>query len=96
MLPFSFSCSSAWGQSGFDLVIQGGRIIDGSGNPWYVADVGIREGRIVAVGYFDASGARQVIDANGLVVAPGFIDVHTHVEGTVEEFQPQTIFFSME
>jgi N-acyl-D-amino-acid deacylase len=69
----------------FDLVIRQGRVIDGSGNPWYVADVGIRDGRIVAVGYFDVTGARHVMDAKGLVVAPGFIDVHTHVEDTLQK-----------
>jgi len=71
---------AASAQSNYDLVIQNGRIVDGSGNPWYVADVGIREGRIVAIGRLDVSGARRVLDAKGLIVAPGFIDVHTHSE----------------
>jgi dihydroorotase/N-acyl-D-amino-acid deacylase len=64
----------------FDLVIRGGRVVDGSGNPWFVADVGIKGDTIVAVRpRLDAAGAR-VVDAQGLVVAPGFIDVHAHVE----------------
>jgi len=70
----------AWAQSGYDVVITNGRIVDGSGNPWYVADVGIRDGRIAAIGRLETAGARRVIDAKGLIVAPGFIDVHTHVE----------------
>ena len=75
--------ASAFAQS-YDVLIQNGRIVDGSGNPWYVADVGIRDGRIVAIGRLDAAGAKRVLDAKGLVVAPGFIDVHTHVEGDIE------------
>ena len=64
----------------FDLVVRGGRVVDGSGNPWYVADVGIREGRIAAVGRLGTHAAAREIDARGLVVAPGFVDVHAHVE----------------
>jgi N-acyl-D-amino-acid deacylase len=64
----------------YDLVLRGGRIVDGSGNPWYLADVGIRDGRVAAIGRLEASAAARVLDARGLVVAPGFIDVHTHVE----------------
>ena len=64
----------------YDLVVRGGRVVDGSGNPWYVADVGIREGRIAAVGRLGPHGAAREIDARGLVVAPGFVDVHAHVE----------------
>lgn len=67
----------------YDLLLRGGRIVDGSGNPWYVADIGVRSGRIAAVGRLDGARAARVIDAGGLVVAPGFIDVHTHVESGI-------------
>ena len=59
----------------YDLVITGGRVVDGTGAPWFVADVGIRDGQIARVGRIDPSLARQVIDAKGLVVAPGFVDM---------------------
>ena len=62
----------------YDLLITGGRIVDGSGNPWYYGDVGIRGDTIVAIGKLDAAQASRKLDAKGLVVAPGFIDVHTH------------------
>jgi N-acyl-D-amino-acid deacylase len=69
----------------YDILIRNGRIVDGTGNPWYVGDVGIRKGRIAAVGRLPGATARRVIDAGGRVVAPGFIDVHAHVEGNVHE-----------
>ena len=65
-------------ESAFDLILRGGRIVDGTGNPWFVGDVGIRGDRIAAVGQLTAAKARREIDARGLVVAPGFIDMHTH------------------
>jgi N-acyl-D-amino-acid deacylase len=68
-------------QQTYDLLIQGGRILDGTGNPWYYADVGISGGRVAAVGDLKGARARRVIDARGLYVAPGFIDVHTHAGG---------------
>jgi N-acyl-D-amino-acid deacylase len=64
----------------YDLVITNARIVDGSGNPWFRADVAIKDGRIARVGRVAASEASQVIDAKGQILAPGFIDVHTHVE----------------
>ncbi|HET6862246.1 MAG TPA: amidohydrolase family protein, partial [Pyrinomonadaceae bacterium] len=63
-----------------DLVVTNARVIDGSGNPWFRADVGVRDGRIVRIGRITPSEARQTIDAKGQILAPGFIDVHTHVE----------------
>ncbi|HKD15961.1 MAG TPA: D-aminoacylase, partial [Candidatus Angelobacter sp.] len=59
----------------FDVIIRNGYIIDGSGNPWYSADIAIQGDRIVAIGRLDNARARRVIDASGLVVAPGFIDM---------------------
>ena len=64
----------------FDVVVLGGRIADGSGSPIRRADVGIKDGRIAATGTFSAAEAREAVDAKGLVVAPGFIDVHTHAD----------------
>jgi N-acyl-D-amino-acid deacylase len=59
----------------YDLIIRNGRIIDGTGSPWYSGDVGLRDGRIAAVGSLVGASARQTIDAAGRVVAPGFIDM---------------------
>ncbi|MEW6130044.1 MAG: D-aminoacylase [Acidobacteriota bacterium] len=67
----------------FDLVIINGRIIDGTGNPWFYGAVAIKGDRIADIGAIDASRAARVIDARGQIVAPGFIDVHTHVEGSL-------------
>src|SRR6478672_4308421 len=61
--------------AGPDIVIHGGRIIDGTGNPWYAGDIAISGGRIVAIGKIPGGIARRVIEAKGLVVAPGFIDM---------------------
>jgi N-acyl-D-amino-acid deacylase len=61
----------------FTLLIRNGQVVDGTGSPWYVADVGIAEGRIVAVGKLPAQAA-TILDATGKVVCPGFIDVHAH------------------
>ncbi|MDQ3170006.1 MAG: amidohydrolase family protein [Acidobacteriota bacterium] len=62
----------------FDLLIVNGRLLDGTGNPWRKADLGIRDGRIAAVGKLDDAPATRIVDAAGRLVTPGFIDVHSH------------------
>ena len=62
----------------FDLVIRGGRVVDGTGNPWVLADVGIKGDAVAAVAPHLVTTGARVVEARGLVVAPGFIDVHTH------------------
>ena len=68
----------------FDLVVRGGRVVDGTGSPWFVADVGIKGDTIVAVAPRLEAGNAQVIEAQGLVVSPGFIDVHSHSEARAD------------
>ena len=63
----------------YDVLIRNGRVLDGTGNPWFGADIAVRDGRIVALGRLaDDAEATTVIDADGLYVTPGFIDVHSH------------------
>jgi N-acyl-D-amino-acid deacylase len=67
----------------YDLIIRNGRIVDGTGSPWYAADIAIRDGHIAAIGHLDSATAKQTIDAAGMVVAPGFIDMLGQSEGTI-------------
>lgn len=62
----------------FDLVVTGARVIDGSGDPWFYSDLGVKGDTIIALGNLGSGSAARRIDAKGLVVAPGFIDIHTH------------------
>ncbi len=78
------ACSTAprSAQPLFDVVIENGHVIDGTGSPWYAADVGIREGKIAAIGHLAGSATRR-IDAHGMVIAPGFIDMLGQSELTI-------------
>ena len=76
------------------MIIEHGRVIDGTGAPWYAADVGIRDGRIAAIGRLDQAPAKRRIDAAGRVVAPGFIDMLGQSELTmlVDPHVPSKVF----
>ena len=70
----------------FEVIITNCRIIDGSGNPWYKADIGISGGKITKISrvpLIPPEGVRKVVDAGGLVVSPGFINIHSHSDGTI-------------
>ena len=67
----------------FDIVITNGHIVDGTGSPWYSGDVGIRAGKIAAIGNLAAAQRNRTIDAHGMVVAPGFIDMLGQSELTI-------------
>jgi N-acyl-D-amino-acid deacylase len=66
----------------YDVLLRGGHVMDGTGNPAFRADVGVVDGRIVAVGRLDAASAARVVDVSGRIVAPGFIDIHSHGDDT--------------
>jgi dihydroorotase/N-acyl-D-amino-acid deacylase len=82
------------GGSDYDLIIRNGHVIDGSGSPWYAADVAVRSGRIAAIGNLGRARAPRIIDAHGQVVAPGFIDMLGQSELTllVDPRGPSKIF----
>jgi N-acyl-D-amino-acid deacylase len=93
ILAFFIAAGGLAGQP-YDLVIRNGRIVDGTGSPWYAADVGIREGRIAAIGALADAPAKRAIDARGMVVAPGFIDMlgQSELSILVDPHLPSKIF----
>jgi N-acyl-D-amino-acid deacylase len=75
---FALLVFSGFQEDRFDVLIRNGHVFDGNGNPWILADIGITGDRIRAVGRLPGASAARVIDAAGLTIAPGFIDVHSH------------------
>lgn len=82
LLLFAAVAAVVVGQD-YDVVIRGGRLVDGTGNPSFLADLAIQNGKITRIGYLGEVKAKRVIDAKGLVVSPGFIDIHNHSDYTV-------------
>jgi N-acyl-D-aspartate/D-glutamate deacylase len=85
LATFLFAAPALAAEPAYDLVIRGGTIVDGTGNPWFRGDVAVRRDRVVAVGRLPTGAAKREIDATGLVVAPGFIDMHSHSDDLLLE-----------
>jgi N-acyl-D-amino-acid deacylase len=81
--PVPAATAASLSEAPFDLIIANGHVIDGTGSPWYAADIGIRDGRIAAIGTLANAAAKRRIDAAGEVVAPGFIDMLGQSEFTI-------------
>jgi N-acyl-D-amino-acid deacylase len=73
----------------YDVILRGGRVFDGTGNPWVWADVGVRDGNIAAVGRLGEATAEREIDAEGLFVMPGIIDIHSHANSGFDDDDPR-------
>lgn len=78
----------------FDVAIKGGLVVDGSGKAGYLADVGIRNGKISAIDKKMSLSGKEMLDASGAVVAPGFVDMHSHTDGSITRY-PEAVFFTL-
>jgi len=83
VVVFSFALCSKIGTGKFDILVKNGKIVDGTGNPWFYGDIGIRGDTIAEIGDLSGKTADKTIDAKGLVVSPGFIDMHTHCDSAL-------------
>ena len=81
LLLLFFLPTLLFAQQHYDIILKNGKIIDGAGNPWFYGDVGVSGNKITSIGDLSKDKADKTIDATGLIIAPGFIDVHTHIEG---------------
>lgn len=81
IISLAFLPLTLFAQPPCDILIVNGKIIDGTGNNWYYGNIAIKDGKIIAIGKVYYFNAARFIDARGMIVAPGFIDVHTHLEG---------------
>ncbi len=87
-MPLNFSAQS----QDCDILITNGKIIDGTGNNWYYGTIAVKNGKIIKIGRDVKLSAKKTIDAKGLIIAPGFIDVHTHLEGDEDKDPKATSF----
>ena len=83
VLLVATGCARAPAEPGFDVLIKGGSVLDGKGGPAVITDIGIRGGRIAEIGDLRDARGLTSIDATGLTVAPGFIDMHNHSDFTI-------------
>lgn len=90
MVCLLLSVGSLSQQPVYDVLIQGGRVLDGTGNPWFFADVAVSGGKIAAVGNLAGASAKRTIHAHGLYIAPGFIDLHSHSDVGLASTQTNT------
>lgn len=81
ILLISFLCDSFAQNNTADIILRNGRILDGTGNSWFKSNIAISNGKIIAIGQLKDWSATRTIDVQNQIIAPGFIDVHTHIEG---------------
>lgn len=89
LLPVVVGIAAAQ-QLSYDLLIKNGRVLDGTGNPWFYADVAVKDGKIAAIGKLDGVKTARTINAQGKYVVPGFIDIHSHADNALADAKTQS------